>query len=371
METESQLKAVRERRGISAAELARRVGVTRQTIYAMEAGSYVPNTTIALQLARALEVSVEELFRLESQAATPTPVKADLLLTGKPPVAGQPLRLCMVNRKLVAVPSAFQPVYLPPADGIVSAYKPGSDLVDAEVFHGSEPDEKRLLVAGCDPGISVVGQHLLEAGHIDLVPAPCPSRQALTWLKEGKIHVAGSHLRDAATGEYNLPIIRKLFPRASAQVVTFATWEEGFVVARGNPKGIRTAADLTRRDVVIVNRELGAGSRELLDRLLTEAGIDRKKVRGYSTLAPGHLPAAWRVYAGEVDCCVATRLAARALGLDFIPLATERYDLVTLRRYSSLPAVEAMFDALNRSSLRRKLEALAGYDTSETGESRG
>lgn len=92
-------------------------------------------------------------------------------------------------------------------------------------------------------------------------------------------------------------------------------------------------------------------------------------MRGYSTIAPGHLPAAWRVYAGEADCCVATRLAARALGLDFLPLATERYDLVTLRRYASLPAVEAMFDALNRSGLRHKLEALAGYDTRKTGES--
>jgi putative molybdopterin biosynthesis protein len=152
------------------------------------------------------------------------------------------------------------------------------------------------------------------------------------------------------------------------KVVTFAVWEQGFVVAAGNPKSIRTVEDLTRKDVRTMNREKGAGSRELLDRLLHQAGIPTDRLNGYDRIAYGHLPAALAVSLGDADCCIATRSAARAFGLGFVPLATERYDLVLRRQYSKLPAVEALLDTLNRASIRRKLEILAGYDTRHTGE---
>jgi putative molybdopterin biosynthesis protein len=117
-----------------------------------------------------------------------------------------------------------------------------------------------------------------------------------------------------------------------------------------------------------VNREKGAGSREVLDQQLTAAGIPPDQVTGYEDIALGHLPAAQAVIRGEADCCIATRSAARAFGLHFIPRTTERYDLVIRRQYAQLPAIEALSDALNRSALRRKLELLAGYDTAHTGE---
>ncbi len=109
-------------------------------------------------------------------------------------------------------------------------------------------------------------------------------------------------------------------------MVTFAIWEQGLVFAAGNPKAIRAAADFSRRDVRIINRESGAGSRELLDRELANAGIAGKAVAGYEREAHGHLPAALAVSLGEADCCIATRSAAQAFGLGFLPLATERYD---------------------------------------------
>jgi molybdate-binding protein len=124
---------------------------------------------------------------------------------------------------------------------------------------------------------------------------------------------------------------------------------------------------LARRDVAIVNREPGAGSRMLLDAQLHRLGIAGKKVRGYDRMAGGHLPAAWQVRSGDADGCIATRAAARAFGLDFIPLVSERYDLAIRRQHLDHPPVQALLDTLNRASFRRELEGLGGYDTSSAG----
>ena len=156
-------------------------------------------------------------------------------------------------------------------------------------------------------------------------------------------------------------------PREDLAVVTFARWEEGFVVARGNPRGIRQAGDLLQAKVRLINREAGSGSRVLLESLLQEAGVPLRKVRGYDQVASGHLDAALAVASGAADCCVATPSAARAFGLDFIPLHAERFDLAVRREFLDLPAVRGILDMLQRATLRRKLESLAGYDTAETG----
>ena len=172
----------------------------------------------------------------------------------------------------------------------------------------------------------------------------------------------------SCSGEYNLPAIRRLFSKNEVKVVTFAIWEQGLVLQPGNPKDIHAVADLARKNVSMVNREKGAGSRDLLDHKLREAGVDASRVKGYDRITYGHLPAALAVSMGEADCCIATRSAARAFGLAFTPLATERYDLVIRRQYARLPAMEALLDVLNRAAVRRRLEMLAGYDTSHTGE---
>jgi molybdate-binding protein/DNA-binding XRE family transcriptional regulator len=352
VETRTHLHQIRERRGQSAAALAKLAGITRQTIYAIEAGDYVPNTTVALQLARALEVRVEELFSLEAEPeSAPKPIAVDFI---SPARNGQPVQLCRVGNRLIAVPVPQQRLMFPAADAIAV------DGTRAQTFPGEIEDPKRLLIAGCDPGISLLSQHL------DLVIAPSTSQQALQWLKEGKVHIAGTHLRDSATGDYNLPIVKHLFPAGSVKVVTFAIWEQGLVTRANSP--VRSIADLAKKDVRIINREKGAGSREVLDQHLRAAGIPPSHVNGYDRIATGHLPAAQAVSQGEADCCIATRSAARAFGLQFVPLSTERYDLVLRRQYAKLPAMEALFDLLNRSALRRKLELLAGYDVTHTGE---
>src|ERR1700733_13636634 len=263
METRTHLHQIRERRGISAAALAKFAGITRQTIYAIEAGDYVPNTTVALQLAKILEVSVEDLFSLERESpAAPKPVPVDFIT---PTRTGQPVQLCRVGNRTIGVAAAPQHMMFPAADAIVV------DGSKAQVFQEGE-DEKRLLIAGCDPGISMIARHL------DIVIAPCTSRQALQWLKQGKVHVAGTHLCDSATGDYNLPIVKHLFPQGAVNVVTFAVWQQGLVTRPGSD--IHGIEDLARKDVRIINREKGAGSREVLDQHLRAAGIPPDRVNG-------------------------------------------------------------------------------------------
>lgn len=367
-EIENHLGALRQKRGISAAQLARTVGVTRQTIYAMEAGSYVPNTAVALRLAQALEVKVEDLFALPK--AEPVGLRSEevTLLPGSESLhPGQPVQLCRVNKRLVASPPSPVPWYFPVSDAVVASKLPKNGRTDVQVFDAADDFRNRVLIAGCDPGISVLAHHLQSAG-VELVLAHRNSSQSLKLLKEGCVHIAGTHLRDESSGESNLPEIGRLFPRNAVAVITFAVWEEGIVTAPGNPKDIKAIEDLARRDVTIVNREKGAGSRALLDSHLKRLKIDPKNIRGYERIAPGHLPAAWQVQSGQADCCIATRAAARVFGLGFIPLVSERYDLAIRRQHLEMPSIQTLLDTLNRSNYRRELESLGGYDTRAAGQ---
>jgi len=367
-EIENNLAQLRQQRGYSAAELARMAGVSRQTIYAMEAGGYVPNTLVALRMARALDVEVEALFRLRGEAPAPSlrEEQAALLPGSEIPQAGQAVQLCRVDRQLMAsVPSPL-PWYFPASDAVVT-HRATNRRARVQVFHSESDFRNRILVAGCDPGISVLARHVQAAG-VELVLAHRNSSQALKLLKEGCVHVAGTHLRDEASGESNLPEIGRLFSKNAVAVISFAVWEEGILTARGNPKGIRGVEDLARPGLSIVNREPGAGSRLLLDTHLKSAHIDPRKIAGYDRVAPGHLAAAWQIYSGGADCCIATRAAARMFGLGFIPLASERYDLAIRRQHLDLPGIQALLDTLNRSQFRRELETLGGYDTKPAGQ---
>jgi putative molybdopterin biosynthesis protein len=373
---ENRLSSVRKSRAVSASDLARRVGVSRQTIYAIEAGTYVPNTEVALNLARELKVSVDELFALRPQSTGRLESVTTEVLSGTPHAKGQPVRLCQVESRWVSVPSMASQDYMPEADGMIQ--KAGSPNRRAEVVFfeedsagkrltGERSVQQQLVLAGCDPATGLFARMVEKITGTELICAAASSRLAIAWLKQGKVHIAGSHLKDPESGEFNLPLLRKEFPGEDLTIVTFARWEAGLVLAAGNPKGLSSVEDLCRRDVTFINRESGSGSRALLDRLLTNAGITPEQVHGYNRFAQGHLAAAQNVVAGAADACLATRSAAQTFCLDFIPLQSERYDLVMRKRTADLPAVQALLDVLQRASLRRKLETLAGYDTSQTG----
>ena len=272
-----------------------------------------------------------------------------------------------MGSRWVSVPVPKTPFFMPEADGLVKRTGRTNGRADLMVFEKEEAAQKRLLLAGCDPATSLVSNMVERISGVEIVSAAAASKLALAWLKDGKVHIAGSHLADPESGDFNVPYVRELFGQEEMVIITFAQWEEGFVVAPGNPKRIRKSEDLSRRGIRFVNREPGSGSRALLDKVLEKAGVATAKLQGYDRVAFGHLPAAFEVLSGAADVCIATRSAAQTFGLDFLPLHSARYDLVMRKRTGDLPAVKAFLDVLQRATLRRKLEVLAGYETSQTG----
>jgi molybdate-binding protein/DNA-binding XRE family transcriptional regulator len=370
MDVQNNLAELREKRGVSVAKLAAAVGVSRQTIYAIESGKYVPNAMIVLKLADVLGVAVEELFRLQS-SSPPSARTEEVELLSKDWIAraGQPVALCRVNGRLIAAPPEPGTWSLPEADGILITSRENAKApltASVEVLGDNWKFDNRVLMAGCDPGASVLVRSLRRQG-VELIVSYQNSSRSLELLKQGVIHIAGTHIRADKTGESNLPKIRKMFGEDEVAVFSFALWEEGIAVAPGNPKEIRKVDDLVRPNIRISNRESGAGSRVLLDSLLARAGIAGNMVSGYDKIALGHLPSARQVQMGRADCCMNTSAAARVFGLDLVPLVSKRYDLVLYKKHLRLPQIQAVLDTLARASFRHELESLGGYDMKTAG----
>lgn len=369
VEVHSKLAEIRRKRGMSASRLASLAGVSRQAIYAIESASYVPNTTVGLKLARALDVPLEEIFELELD--TPRPLRTTEvipILDGEELRAGQPLQLCLVNRRPVAVVPESSAQGLSRVDAVLMEdSSKAKATARVKVLDESWREDNRVLIAGCDPSATLVA-HRMQPKGFDLVITYQNSSRALDLLKDGLVHIAGTHLSDKKTGESNLPQVARMFGKNSVAVIAFAVWEEGVVVARGNPKNITGIADFARRDVRITNRELGAGCRFLLDSNLQKLGIVPEAVKGYDCIALGHLPAARQVKIGESDCCISTRAAAQVFALDFIPVASKRYDLVIRKNNLRLPQVQVLIEILGKTAVRREIESVTGYDMQASGE---
>ena len=192
----------------------------------------------------------------------------------------------------------------------------------------------------------------------------------LVALKRGEAHVAGSHLLDPDTGNFNDSYIRRYLSGEKVVVISFVHREQGLITAKGNPKGIRDFSDLTREDLRYVNRQRGAGTRVLLDYNLEQLGIDPEQVPGYRREEYTHLAVAAAVQSGAADCGLGIAAAAMALDLDFIPLAHERYELVTLERFFEGPVLKPLLEVLEDQEFRKTVDSMAGYATADMGRLR-
>ncbi len=371
IKVQTNLAQLRAKRAISATNLAAEAGISRQTIHAIEAGLYVPNTAVSLKLARILGASVEELFQLEpDQEAIEETAEAFILGEVASLPKGQPLRLVSVNKHLVAMAPDPASWGLQPTDAVFLAPIHGrKDSVNATVrlIGNGWKNPGRILVAGCDPSASLLA-HSLERQGFELMIAYENSSRALELLQNGLIHIAGTHLAEKANDKADLLPINKMFPRNSIAVLSYATWKEGLIAAQDNPKKITGVDDLSRKDIRITNREPGAGCRSLLDDLLRKNRIASDKVRGYDRITLGQLPAARLVQSGEADCCIGTQAAAASMGLTFIPLAEKPYLLVLRRTHLTLPPIHQLIETLGRAAYRREIEACVGYDMSTAGD---
>jgi putative molybdopterin biosynthesis protein len=370
--TRCRLRDVRLTRGFGQQQLADRCGVTRQSIGAIEGGRYVPNTGVALALARALGCRVEDLFALpaEEPAALPVALAAPGAGTpGAPTPAGRRVAIAAVRGRLVAhalgTAGEIQAAFLP-ADGVLSGT--GSRSSAAQLLATPTELERSALVLGCDPGLGIAAAHV-ERRNPDarLRCLPIASREALARLRAGEAHVAGAHLHAPGSALQNLPQARRALAATGGLLVRFASWEQGLAVASGNPLRIRTATDLARPRVRIVNRDPGSGARALLDDRLRREGVDPAHVRGYDRVVATHVAAAACVAAGGADAAISLRATARAFGLDFVPVEVSDFDLAIPADHADHPAVATLLDVLAGTALRRELSELAGYDVSRTG----
>jgi putative molybdopterin biosynthesis protein len=389
------LRAARAQLGISQAELAHRAGVTRQAVSAIESGKATPTMAVALRLARVLGRRVDDLFRLVDELPT---VSAELLSAADLPT-GEAVRVQVANvgGRLVARPltgAAGVVLTLPRANGIVqpragaardgpgdrgrsgaSASARGAKRapmhdrrpVQVELFADPARLESTVVAVGCDPATSLLAEHLRRRHPTtELVWQGGNSLQALESVGRGEAHLAGTHLFDPASGVYNVPFARRLLG-PDVRLVTFAIWQQGLMLAPGNPRGIDHVGDLTRPGIRVANREDGSGARALLDTELARSSLKPEQVEGYTSVVRSHLAAAEAVAAGLADAAVGVRAAALALGLAFLPLAEERYDLAIPDRYFELGSVQALLETLTSPLFRLEVEALGGYDVSPMG----
>ncbi|MDR4468672.1 MAG: helix-turn-helix domain-containing protein [Nitrospira sp.] len=371
----NRLRVLRTERGLSQGELANRAGITRQAVSSIESNLYLPATTVALQLASVLACRVEDLFSL-----TPVEEFMEGTFIGHPPQGRTPSRSARVKISTVGKHTFVRPLselgdqlsFAVPADGLLTEPDGNSSgtTVRVKLSRDREAIRQEISVAGCDPAIFLLGEHLRrQKEKTSVVGWTMGSMAALRALQRGEVHVAGMHLFDQGSGESNMPFLRRTLKGSGYDVVTFATWEEGFLVRPGNPLSIRTAADLAQPAVRLVNREEGSGARLLLDQRLRTSGIKPKQVQGYDLLASTHFEVARTIAKGQAEIGIGIRSAAQLFALDFIPLQTARYDLVVPKTYlKSHPTLAHLFDTLVSRPFRSEIEALGGYDTSETGK---
>jgi putative molybdopterin biosynthesis protein len=369
---ENRIRSRRQAAGLSQQELARRCGLTRQAVNAIEAGHYVPGTLVALRLAMDLGCRVEDLFRLTDERRR---VEAEWLgapLTGD---AGRArVQLARVGEHLFARPLTAATAFTA-ADGLTipvertpRSKKVAQPWVTIDLWVDAELPDRTVVVLGCDPALALLGAHLTRRyPAFRLIWVHSSSLTALRLLRRGEAHAAGTHLWDQDAGEYNVPYVRRELSGRRLVMVTLSEWQQGLIVARGNPKRISGPADLVRPDLTMVNREPGAGSRTLLDLWLQGAGVTATQVNGYSREVLSHLEIAETVVRGLADAGPGIMAVAKALGLDFIPVQEERYDLVIPLEFLNAPALQALLDIAVSRPFQEELEALGGYDSSRAG----
>ena len=239
---------------------------------------------------------------------------------------------------------------------IIRLFKPKSSL------------EKTIFVIGShDMTLDLLAQALNRYDR-RLVSANVGSQGGLVALRRGEAHLAGSHLLDPETGDFNIRYIREYLPDVRVLLVTWAGRSQGLLIKKGNPNGIHSLDDLNRKEVVFINRQRGSGTRVLLDYYLEKLGINIKSIQGYEEEEFTHLGVAVAVFSGRADCGLGVAAAATALNLDFIPLFDERYDLVIPLHQANSDLLKPIFEIIQDPKFRASVGKIAGYDVSNMGQ---
>ena len=353
----TRLRLARQARGLSQQQLAGMAAVTRQAVSAVESGHSDPSLRFALALSRALGMTVEDLFGPGDPA---DPVQARPVA----PVGGDGSRvvLATVADTFVALPlrgNTVDKVGFGPAGGLVVGGGPGEPVAVRPIG----PPRPTLVVAGCDPALPLLETPLaLLDPPVGFAWWPCGNAEAVRLAAAGLVHVAGVHRAgdqpDPAGDANGIP--------GGAEVVGFTSWREGLVIRPGTE--VAGLGDLARHGLRLVNREPGAQARTLLDRERLRLRLDPAELPGYDSQAAGHLQVAAAVAGRLADAGVSSEPAALAYGLQFIPLADERFDLVLPAKHAASREVQGLLKVLASPWLLAQLASLPGYDPSGCGE---
>ena len=241
------------------------------------------------------------------------------------------------------------------------------EKIQVRLYRNRDEIEKTILAIGShDLTLDLMAQFLAEHNR-RLASANVGSQGGLIALRRGEAHLAGSHLLNPETGEYNISYIRQYMPNIPVKVVALVRREQGLIVKKGNPKRIKSLGDLSKPQVQFVNRQRGAGTRVLLDYHLNLMTIPQSSIVGYSQEEYTHLGVAAAVASGRADCGLGIAAAAQALDLDFVPLFQERYDLVIPKQFATDKLLAPLFGLLADSAFRKAVSQLTGYDVSVMG----
>ena len=322
---------------------------------------------------------------IEKKLGVPASVRQKVQATMARKVSSPPgedeylrVRAGRVGGKLVASPIARGAgviTSLVRADGLVRIPRfsegiAAGDEVTVELSVPAEDLENRLVIMGShDVTIDLLASELRRMHpEMSVASSNVGSLGGLLALRRGESHVAGSHLMDEETGDYNVAFVRRYLPEDPVVLVNLVRRIQGLIVPAGNPKRLSSLADLVREDVRFVNRQRGSGTRVLLDYMLSQRGLAAGAVRGYEREEYTHLAVAAAVAGGGADAGLGVLSAARALELDFVPLQSEQFDLVVPRDFYRDDLLAPVLEVIRSSVFRRRVDELGGYDTTTMGE---
>jgi putative molybdopterin biosynthesis protein len=281
-----------------------------------------------------------------------------------------------VGNKLLAAPLARGAgviTSLVQADGLALIPRGAQGLeageqVKVHLYRSKAEIERTIFCIGShDLTLDLLSQFLARHDR-KLASANVGSQGGLIALRRGEAHLAGSHLLNPETGEYNISYIRQYMPNIPVKVIALVGRDQGLMVMRGNPKGITNLEDLTKPQVQFMNRQRGAGTRVLLDYHLKLMTILPERIVGYDQEEYTHLGVAAAIASGRADCGLGIAAAAQALDLEFIPLFQERYDLVIPKQFAGGELLAPLFDLLTDPRFRQAVSQLKGYDVSVMGK---
>ncbi len=288
------------------------------------------------------------------------------------------VKLGKVGERMVATPlarGAGSITTITEADGVlrIAGHREGinqAEAVEVELLRPMTTLEKTIVAVGShDNTLDVLADMLrADADGLSLSSSHVGSMGGLMALGRGVCHMAGCHLFDPEDGSYNQSYIARYIPQVPLRRVNLVRRDQGLMVARGNPLKIRGIEDLGRNGVRFINRQGGSGTRILLDYRIAEVGLGPESINGYDAEEFTHMAVAVAVLSGSADVGLGINAAARALGLDFIPVVTEQYDLVIPEAYFDWPPMQRLLEIIGSDPFKARVADLGGYHTDLTGQ---